>query len=46
MGGGFLCSLVWSMSGSDARVETHGQGTTHDTPRPVKQFSVFTDGFN
>lgn len=43
MGGGFLCPLVWSMSGSDTRVETYGQGTTHDTPRPFKQFSTFTE---
>lgn len=36
MGGGFLRSLVWSMSGSVTRVETHGQGTSHNTPRSLK----------
>lgn len=37
MGGGFLRSLVWSMSGSDTRVETHGQGTTQTTPTFMKK---------
>lgn len=43
MDGGFLRPLVWSMSGSDTRVETYGQGTTHDTPTLFKQFSTFTE---
>lgn len=41
MGGGFLCSLVWSMSGSATRVEAHGQGTSHNTPRSIKPLMYF-----